>query len=225
MIDLYDLSYQYEIGNRRFPVLRHINARFTPGRLTMLIGSSGCGKTTLLCLLAGLLRCRQGRINVFGKTISEANDAWFADYRAHTVGMIFQQSHFIPGMNVLENVAAAAVISDRISWAEASARAEKILQKFDFAKYASQRCELLSCGEQQRVSVCRALVRNTKLLLCDEPTAALDRDNGVFLMEHLKKMALSSERVVLVVTHDRYLLKYADEIWEMQDGGLAIHAQ
>ena len=225
MVNLYDLSYQYELGDRVFPVLRHLNAHFTPGRLTMLIGASGCGKTTLLCLLAGLLKCRQGRIEVFGQTVSGAGDAWFADYRAHTVGMIFQQSHFIPGMNVLENIAAAAVISDRISWSAASARAEKLLKKFDFSKYAAQRCELLSCGEQQRVSVCRALVRNTKLLLCDEPTAALDRDNGIFLMEHLKKTALSSERVVLVVTHGRYLLKYADEIWEMKNGGLTLHAK
>ncbi len=222
MIHLENVSFQYQRGKREFPVIRNASAVFRPGHLTMLIGPSGCGKTTLISLLGGLLTCHEGSINVFGKELTKMDERDFCRYRAETVGFIFQRFHLLRGMTIAENIASSRVAGLRCSWKDALSKTHDLLESFGLADRADDLPDSLSCGEQQRVAVSRALIKEPGLLLCDEPTASLDHRTGILLMEKFREQALAPDRVVIVVTHDQNLFCYADEIWEVNDGSISL---
>lgn len=183
----------------------------------MLVGPSGCGKTTLLSAIAGTLKVESGAIHVFGSPLEKMSNSALTDFRAKNIGFIFQQFNLIPTLSVAENVGVPLLIqgySNRV----AIKRAREILEKVGLGDRWKERPNKLSGGQQQRVAIARALVHEPPLVICDEPTAALDARNGEIVLDLFREVARSANRAVIIVTHDNRILSYADRIARMDDG-------
>jgi putative ABC transport system ATP-binding protein len=187
------------------------------GELTMLIGPSGCGKTTLLSILSGTLRPTGGRVEVMGEPMTEMRDADKVRLRRRRIGFIFQQYNLLPALTAAEN-AAMALVTGGMKLGAAAARARAVLETLGMGDHADKLPRQLSGGQQQRVAIARAIVHEPDLIVCDEPTAALDADSGRQVMDLLKSAAAAPSRAVLVVTHDNRIFHYADRIVAMEDG-------
>jgi putative ABC transport system ATP-binding protein len=185
--------------------------------LTLLVGPSGCGKTTLISLIAGLLNPTAGTISLFGKSPAELTGRKLVAFRAESVGFVFQQYNLLPALTATENIAVPLLIQGK-SRATAMKQARATLELVELGNRADQFPAQLSGGQQQRVAIARSLVHEPKLLVCDEPTAALDGKSGQTVMELIKKVAVQSGRAVIVVTHDQRVYRYGDRIIEMADG-------
>ena len=177
--------------------LREASFEAHSGRLTMIVGPSGCGKTTLLSVICGTLAIDSGDINVFGNDL--------------------QQFNLIPTLTVVEN-ASIPLILQGWNYRKAEEKAASILADVGLGDRLRSFPKQLSGGQQQRVAISRALVHDPRLIICDEPTAALDAVTGHHAMELLKKSACRSDRCVIVVTHDSRIFSFADWIAEMEDG-------
>jgi putative ABC transport system ATP-binding protein len=193
----------------------NFDARF--GELLMIVGPSGCGKTTLLSVIAGTLKIDQGEVDVMNQPLHEINEDDITNFRKVNVGFIFQQYHLIRTLNCLENVSIPMILNGHtVSESEDAAR--DVLNKVGLGGRELEFPKNLSGGQQQRVAIARALVHNPKLIICDEPTAALDASTGEKVLEILVDVAKNPERGVVVVTHDNRIFKYADRIAKMDDG-------
>ncbi len=204
-------------GNARLQVLRGVNLEARYGELTFLLGPSGSGKTTLLSIIAGLLKHDAGSVEVLGRNLSELHNGEAALFRLKNVGFVFQQFNLIPALTAAEN-AAVPLLAAGWKRKDATAQAKELLTDLGMAHRADVLPNKLSGGEQQRVAFARALIQSPKLVICDEPTSALDGPTGRHVMELLRKVALSPDRAVLVVTHDFRILEFADRIAEISDG-------
>ena len=212
-----DLERSFESGGVRQGVLKRLRFDAEPGQLTMLIGPSGCGKTTLISIIAGLLRADGGHVRVLGSDLSAMTADALLDLRLKRIGFVFQQYNLIWGLSAAENVAVPLVAAgDR--WPAALERAGDMLARLGLAEHRTKLPRQLSSGQQQRVAIARALVHDPDLLLCDEPTAALDARSGHQVMELLRGVAVRPGRVVIVVSHDQRVFGFADRIAEMDDG-------
>ena len=198
-------------------VLFGIDLEVSLGELTMLIGPSGCGKTTLLSIMSGTLRPTGGRAEVMGEPITELRDAAKVRLRRNRIGFIFQQYNLLPALTAAEN-AAMALVTGGMRLSVAAAKARSVLETLGMADHADKLPRQLSGGQQQRVAIARAILHEPDLIVCDEPTAALDADTGRQVMDLLKFAASASTRAVLVVTHDNRIFHYADRIVAMEDG-------
>jgi putative ABC transport system ATP-binding protein len=198
-------------------VLFGIDLEVKLGELTMLIGPSGCGKTTLLSILSGTLRPTGGRAEVMGEPITELRDADKVKLRRRRIGFIFQQYNLLPALTAAEN-AAMALVTGGMKLGTAAAKARGVLETLGMGPHADKLPRQLSGGQQQRVAIARAIVHEPDLIVCDEPTAALDADSGRQVMDLLKTAAGAPERAVLVVTHDNRIFHYADRIVAVEDG-------
>ena len=187
------------------------------GELTMIVGPSGCGKTTLLSVICGTMACDSGRIDVFGQTLQDLSDAEITRFRSLNVGFIFQQFNLIPTLSAAENVSVPLLLQGW-GYRKAEEKAAEVLDKVGLGKRTRSYPRELSGGQQQRVAIARALVHDPKLIICDEPTAALDAAAGHHALELLKESACRPDRCVLVVTHDSRIFSFADWIIEMEDG-------
>ncbi len=194
-----------------------VDVAIEPGRLTMLVGPSGCGKTTLLSILSGTLRPTAGRVEVMGNVITEMRDSEKVILRRRKIGFIFQQYNLLPALTAAEN-AAMALITDGVPMEEATARARETLTRLGMGPHVDKLPRQLSGGQQQRVAIARAIVHEPTLIVCDEPTAALDAESGRQVMGLLKDAAAQPDRAVLVVTHDNRIYHFADRIVAMEDG-------
>jgi putative ABC transport system ATP-binding protein len=183
----------------------------------MLVGPSGCGKTTLLSAIAGTLRVESGEIDVFKNPLHRMSGGALTRFRAKHIGFIFQQFNLIPTISVAENVGIPLLIQG-FSHGEAIQRARAILDTVDLGKRWKDSPNKLSGGQQQRVAIARALVHEPPLVICDEPTAALDAQNGEIVLELFRNVARSPDRAVIIVTHDNRIFSYADRIARMDDG-------
>lgn len=201
----------------RVPVLHGIDAEFAPGCLTLLVGPSGCGKTTLVSILAGLLRPDAGGVTVAGIALESLDQVALARFRRDVVGFVFQQFNLLSSLNALENVA-VPLLAKGNSYQRAIAAASEMLNHLGMSDFARLLPAQLSGGQQQRVAIARALVHDPKLVVCDEPTAALDTESGQSVLQLLRSLALSKGRTVIVVTHDFRILPFADKIIRMVDG-------
>lgn len=204
-------------GEARTDVLKSVNFEARMGELLMLVGPSGCGKTTLLSVIAGTLATDLGEVEVFNSPLHSLDKKSVTQFRASNIGFIFQQYNLIPTLNCIENVS----VPLRIQGAKAAAaekRAAEMLEIVGLGKRMHHRPNMLSGGQQQRVAIARALVHDPKLIICDEPTAALDSENGQKVMEILKNAAAKPDRCVIIVTHDNRIFKYADRMTHMEDG-------
>ncbi len=191
----------------------------------MLVGPSGCGKTTLLSAIAGTLRIDGGNVEVFGNSLEKMSAGALTRFRAEKIGFIFQQFNLIPTLNIAENVSVPLLIQG-YSNRKAIKRSREILEKVGMGERWHERPNKLSGGQQQRVAIARALVHEPPLVICDEPTAALDAQNGEIVMDLFRAVARSSDRAVIIVTHDNRIFSYADRIARMDDGEIIeVHEQ
>ncbi len=214
------VSVRYEAGDGSTVLaLDSVSLALHAGELTGIFGPSGCGKTTLL-LVAGWLEAPTSGFVLFdGTPINElvAGETERRDFRRRNVGFVFQKPNLIPFLSAVDNVAIAMII-DGVSVGAARRRAMELLDLLDVAHRAVNHPASLSGGEQQRVAVARALANNPRLILADEPTAALDRSRGRLAMELLKSIAQSMAAAVAIVTHDTRSADLFDRTVEMEDG-------
>ena len=204
-------------GETRVEILKEVNFEARMGELLMLVGPSGCGKTTLLSVIAGTLGVDRGEVEVFDSPLHKLDKPAVTQFRAANIGFIFQQYNLIPTLNCVENVSVPLRIQGHKA-AFAEKRAAEALETVGLGKRMHHRPNMLSGGQQQRVAIARALVHDPRLIICDEPTAALDSENGAKVMEILKNVAAKPDRCVIIVTHDNRIFKYADRMTHMEDG-------
>ena len=204
-------------GEARVWALKQADFEARPGELIMLVGPSGCGKTTLLSVLAGTLTADAGEVEVLGRRLDGLPQAELTAFRRANLGFVFQSFNLIPTLTVRENVMVPLLIQG-VAREEAEARAGSLLAKVGLGGREDDRPGGLSGGQQQRVAIARALVHDPRLLICDEPTSALDKDTGQKVMEMIRELSRSPDRVVVVVTHDHRIFRFADRIAEMEDG-------
>jgi len=198
-------------------VLRGVDLDLAPGDAVALLGQSGSGKSTLLHILGGLEPPTRGEVLVDGTPLYARTEAQLDAYRRGDVGFVFQFHHLLPDHDALTNVAMPLRIAGAPA-TEARDRAEALLREVGLGQRLHHVPGELSGGEQQRVAIARALVHDPDLLLCDEPTAALDARSGHQVMELLRSVAVRAGRVVIVVSHDQRVFGFADRIAEMDDG-------
>jgi len=204
-------------GETRVEALRatDFDARF--GELTFVVGPSGSGKTTLLSVVAGLLDHDDGTLQVLDADMGALSSAERLAFRRHNIGFLFQQYNLLPALTAVENVS-VPLIANGVPRRQAEARAAEFIEAVGLTPRRFAIPAELSGGQQQRVALARALVHEPKLVICDEPTAALDHKTGDAVMELLAKHALSEDRAVIVVTHDSRVLGFGDRIAYMDDG-------
>lgn len=204
-------------GDARVEVLRGVDFTAQLGEMTFLVGPSGCGKTTLISVIAGLLDATAGELEVLGErhaALSAKNKVLF---RRRNLGFVFQQYNLLPSLTAAEN-AAVPLIADGVPRAKAVKRASEVLDQLGMGAKIHAMPRILSGGQQQRVAMARALVHEPRLIICDEPTAALDHKTGDSVMQLLKTAAVAPHRAVVVVTHDNRVFQYAHTIAHMNDG-------
>jgi putative ABC transport system ATP-binding protein len=198
-------------------VLHGIDFDVPAGELTMLVGPSGCGKTTLISIIAGILTPTSGEVEICGSPITQMSDTEKVAFRRRNVGFIFQQYNLLPALTGAEN-AAIPLVAAGMPMPRAAGTAAAILKRMGMEAHLGKLPNQLSGGQQQRVAIARALVHAPRLIVCDEPTAALDGDAGQTVLEILKDAALAPDRAVIVVTHDTRIYSFADRIASMEDG-------
>jgi putative ABC transport system ATP-binding protein len=207
-------------GETRTEVLKEVSFEARMGELLLLVGPSGCGKTTLLSVIAGTLTVDRGEVVAFNAPLHTMDKKAVTRFRAENIGFIFQQYNLIPTLNCIENVSVPLRIQGATA-AVAEKRAAEVLMQVGLGTRMHHRPNMLSGGQQQRVAIARALVHDPKLIICDEPTAALDSENGAKVMEILKTVAAKPDRCVIIVTHDNRIFKYADRMVHMEDGRIS----
>lgn len=202
----------YQVGDHEQKALDNVNLTIENGKFIVILGPSGAGKSTLLNLLGGLDSPTSGRIVVEGKDISKLSNNELADFRAKTIGFVFQSYNLIPTLTVFENVSLVKEITDNPLSTHDMLGEVGLLDHID--KFPSE----LSGGEQQRVSIARALAKNPKILLCDEPTGALDSETGAIVLKTLLSMAKNYNKTIIIVTHNQNIAKMADVIIRVKSG-------
>ncbi len=212
-----DVVKEFPVGNSSIRILHGIDVAVRTGELTYLVGESGSGKTTLISIIAGILFPTSGGVTVFGTNIYGLTDSQLVRFRLKTIGFIFQQYNLLPALTAAQN-AAVPLIAAGVDRGEAVERARVLLDKLGIGDQADKFQRQLSGGQQQRVAIARALVHEPKLVVCDEPTAALDAKSGRKVMDLLREVALSAHRAVIIVTHDNRIFDLADRILSMEDG-------
>jgi len=208
---------QFGVGASAAWALRGANIRVPFGSITMLVGPSGCGKTTLLSIIAGLLKPTSGTVSVLDRDIFSMSDAQQVEFRRRNMGFIFQQYNLLPSLSAAEN-AAVGLLAAGVERQRAVKRAADSLRSLGLEQKIDSLPRTLSGGQQQRVAVARALVHEPRIVLCDEPTAALDGKSGRAVMEMMAQVAVRADRAVLIVTHDSRIFDFAHQIIHMEDG-------
>ena len=215
-----ELIKDYGAGAARIRALRGVNLDIQPGELTLLVGPSGCGKTTLISILAATLDATAGDVEVLGVKLNELSKRAKSEFRAQNVGFVFQQFNLLPALTAAENVSAPLVIRGYRK-SEAIGEATRMLAAVGLGDRGDARPANLSGGQQQRVAIARALVHEPRLLVCDEPTSAVDAETGQMVMKLIRQLARKADRVAVVVTHDARVFGFADRIITLEDGRVA----
>ena len=214
IVEFKNVSKVYKIGDNEFKALDNIDLSLNKGEMIVILGPSGAGKSTLLNLIGGMDTPTNGSVIIDGENISKYNENKLSDYRAENVGFIFQFYNILPSLTVKENVDIVKDIVKNPISTEDALKGVRLLEHSK--KFPNQ----LSGGEQQRVSIARAIAKNPKLLLCDEPTGALDSKTGVEVLKLLKKQceANNGANTVVIVTHNSLIADIADTIVRVKNG-------
>ncbi|MBQ7521371.1 MAG: ABC transporter ATP-binding protein [Clostridia bacterium] len=212
VVEFKDVSKIYQSGDHQQKALDNICLSIDEGKFVVILGASGAGKSTLLNLLGGLDSPTSGKITVDGKDISTLSGNELAEYRAEKVGFVFQSYNLIPTLTVKENVALVKDISRN------AFDPEEMIEKVGLFDHLHNFPSELSGGEQQRVSIARAICKNPKILLCDEPTGALDSDTGVMILKLLLDMSHEYGKTIIIVTHNQNIAKMADVVIRVRNG-------
>lgn len=214
------LTKDFGAGDSRVSVLRGVDFEAHYGEITLLVGPSGCGKTTLLSVVAGLLNKSGGEIDVLGTDVDTLKGSASVLFRRRNLGFVFQQYNLLPALTAAEN-AAVPLLAAGANRKAAVEQATALLRTLGMGDRAKAKPNQLSGGQQQRVAIARALIHEPRLLVCDEPTAALDADTGRGVMELLRQSAVRADRAVIVVTHDSRVFEFGDRIAYMNDGRIS----
>ena len=202
----------YQAGEVAVTALHDASFVIERGEICVIVGESGAGKTTLLNILGGMDSLTDGSVTVDGKEISSLNKAQLTAYRRHDVGFVFQFYNLIPNLTALENIEIAAKLSPR------ALDARKVLAQVGLKDRAKNFPAQLSGGEQQRIAIARALAKNPKLLLCDEPTGALDYHTGKAILKLLQDTSRRQGMTVIIITHNKALCDMADRVVRVKSG-------
>ncbi len=210
-IELKNVKKSYIVGEKRFNALDGVNLSINQGEFVVILGPSGAGKSTLLNLLGGMDKVTSGSIKIGDNEISKYSDKELTRYRANEVGFIFQFYNIMPTLTVEENI---NLIKDVTNTSKDS---KEVLKSVGLLSHADKFPSELSGGEQQRVSIARAIMKNPKVLLCDEPTGALDSKTGVDVLKLLREQA-DNDTTVIIVTHNSLIAEIADRIIRIKNG-------
>lgn len=211
-VEFQDVCKYYTMGEHRITAVDHIRFTIEKGEFAVIVGPSGAGKTTVLNMLGGMDTCDEGTITLDGSVISAYNRKQLTEYRRHDVGFVFQFYNLVPNLTALENVELAAEICKDPLDARETLCQVGLEERLD--NFPAQ----LSGGEQQRVSIARALAKNPKILLCDEPTGALDYKTGKSVLQLLQDTCRRTGRTVIVITHNQALTAMADRVIHIKNG-------
>ena len=206
---------QYRMGEVTIDALRDITFEIEKGEICVIVGASGAGKTTLLNILGGMDTLTSGKVLLDGRDISHYSSKALTKYRRYDIGFVFQFYNLVPNLTALENVELAAQLSRR------PLQPRKVLKQVGLAGRMNNFPAQLSGGEQQRVAIARALAKNPKLLLCDEPTGALDYNTGKAILKLLQDTAREKGITVVIITHNQAITAMADRIVEIKNGMVA----
>lgn len=207
-----NLEKEYLMGEVRVYALRGVNFTLYNGELVVILGPSGSGKTTLLNIIGGLDRATRGELYFGEKALHKANDKELTNYRRHEVGFIFQFYNLMPNLTAAENIDLAAQISRK------PLDTRELLQEVGLLERRDHFPAQLSGGEQQRVAIARALAKNPRMLLCDEPTGALDLATGIQVLRVLRNFCQQFNKTVVLITHNRGIAPLAHRIVYLRDG-------
>lgn len=214
MIEVQEVTKFYGSGESRFQVLKDINLKIEKGDFAVILGASGSGKSTLLNVMSGLERPESGKIIYDGNDITALSDSGLTAFRKENVGFIFQQYYLLPNMSVAKNVKMGADLAANNSY---KAIIEAVGLKDKLHKYPNE----LSGGEQQRVSVARALAKNPKVLFLDEPTGALDEATGRLVLDYIVKLQKEYGFTIVMVTHNLNIAQMAKTVIKMNSGKIS----
>lgn len=202
----------YITGDVEVRALRNVNFKIEQGEICVVVGQSGAGKTTLLNILGGMDKLTDGKVLLDGRDISGFNEKQLAAYRRHDIGFVFQFYNLIPNLTALENTEIASQLSKN------PLDSRTVMEKVGLGDRMNNFPAQLSGGEQQRVAIARALAKNPKLLLCDEPTGALDYETGKAILKLLQDTCRSSGMTVVIITHNSALTSMADRVIKIKNG-------
>ena len=212
LIEFKDVVKEYKSGDHILRAMDNVNFTIDEGEFVVILGPSGAGKSTLLNLLGGLDSATSGQIVVNGEHVENFNDNELTKYRAKNVGFIFQFYNLIPNLTAIENVELMKDIVD------VNIDGKAVLNSVGLAGHANQFPAQLSGGAQQRVSIARAVAKQPAMLLCDEPTGALDSNTGVLILNLLQDMSNNRNTTVIIVTHNAILAEAADKVIRIKNG-------
>ena len=210
-----DVSKHYKMGSQTIAAVDHISFEINQGELCVVVGPSGAGKTTLLNILGGMDKCDEGQIFLDGKEISSLNDKELTSYRRYDVGFVFQFYNLVQNLTAFENVELACEICKR------PLSPDEVLESVGLSERKENFPAQLSGGEQQRVSIARAIAKNPKILLCDEPTGALDYNTGKTILKLLSDTCKKMNKTVIIITHNQALMPMADRVIKVKNGRIA----
>lgn len=210
----------YRAGDVDVPAIRGVTFSIEPSAFVCFVGPSGSGKSTLLNMIGCLDRPTSGSLNVLGTDVARLDRRAAADFRGRNIGFIFQDFNLVPVLTAYENVEYPLVMVQKRSAAERSRRVRELLGAVGMADHADKRPDQLSGGQKQRVAVARALVANSQLVLADEPTANLDRDTALLIIELMKQMRSEFGTTFLFSTHDPKIMHEAEVTLTLEDGRL-----
>ena len=214
-IEFRDVSKIYEMGEVQIKALDKINFEIDKGEFVVVLGASGAGKTTILNLLGGMDKLSSGEIIVDGRNVSNANEKGLCEYRRYDIGFVFQFFNLVQNLTALENVELARQISKN------PLKAEDVLELVGLKERMNNFPSQLSGGEQQRVAIARAVAKNPKLLLCDEPTGALDYKTGKQVLKVLQDMSNERHMTVVMITHNSALANMGQKIIKVKSGKIS----
>jgi putative ABC transport system ATP-binding protein len=209
----------YRTGGGEFPAVRGVDLECRAGEFTVIMGASGSGKSTLLYLLSGLDSATAGEVRIKGRSLGDLSARELAKLRTHRIGYVYQLIHLIPDLSILDNIAFPAYLAGKPR-AEARGRAMALMKRFDIAGLADRLPSQVSGGQQQRAAIARALINGPDLLFADEPTGALSRRQGEFVLDLLTELNREGQSIVMA-THDLKAACRADRLVLVKDGEIA----
>ena len=211
-IEFKNVCKEYKMGEVKIKALDNTNFSIDKGELVVIVGPSGAGKTTTLNILGGMDRASSGRVWVNDKEVTKLNNKQLIEYRRNDIGFVFQFYNLVQNLTAIENVELATQICKK------SLNPEQVMEKVGLADRKNNFPSQLSGGEQQRVAIARAIAKNPKLLLCDEPTGALDYKTGKQILKLLQDMSRKENMTVIIITHNGAIAPMADKVIKFKNG-------